>query len=83
MPIIRLKPVPGASIKTKSLTSSRLQSLLTILYGAPSSCCPSVVTTRLGPNDPICSHIVELPGPPLYKNVTGRTVPGFFLKYAT
>ena len=32
---------------------------------------PSAVTTRTGPNEPMRSHIVELPGPPLYMKVTG------------
>ena len=68
----RLKPVLGASMKTRSLASSRLSSLFTSLYGAGAVCPWFDVVTRSGPNAPMCSHIVEEPGPPLYRKVTGR-----------
>lgn len=65
LPIMRLKPVPGASMKTRSETSSRLYWFSTILYGAAGSCWASVVVTRLGPKLPMWSHMVLEPGPPL------------------
>ena len=32
-------------------------------------------STFIGPNDPMCSHMVEEPGPPLNRKVTGRARP--------
>ena len=46
---------------------------------------PFTVYARRGPNAPMCSHIVAEPGPPLYKNDTGRVLRSFtsFFVYAT
>ena len=65
LPISRPNPVPGMSINTRSLTSSSELGLSTIVYGAPGRCVSPAVTTCFGPSDPMCSHTVELPGPPL------------------
>ena len=46
------KPVPTASMKTRSLRSSRLSPLFTILYGAGPLACAFAVSTIRGPKDP-------------------------------
>ena len=58
-------PLPGMSMKTRSVRSSRLFALSATRYGGGPVNCPGVVRTMTGPNDPMRSHIVELPGPPL------------------
>jgi hypothetical protein len=62
------------SMKTKSVLSIKLNLLGESVKGGPGVVAPSAVCTRIGANEPIRSQIVELPGPPLYKNVTGRCV---------
>ena len=59
------KPVAGASMKTRSDLSSKLYSLSTSLYGAAGIDPGLPTATRLGANDPMCSQIVDEPGPPL------------------
>src|SRR3954465_11944684 len=83
LPTILPNPVPGASTNTRSLTSSRLYALSTSRYGAAGVCESSAVTTRRGPNAPMCSHTVAEPGPPLYRNITGRVASAPVWKYAT
>ena len=68
----RPNPVPGVSINTRSLTSSRLYWLSTSGYGAGAACSWSGVTTRLGPKAPMWSQTVDDPGPPLKAKVRGR-----------
>ena len=72
LPTMRPKPVPGASMNTRSAASSRLYALSTSLYGAAGVCVSSAVTTRFGPNAPMCSQTVDEPGPPLNRNMIGR-----------
>ena len=72
---MREKPVPGASMKTRSETSSKLWSLSITLYGA-GVWRESAVSTRTGPNAPMRSHTVEEPGPPLNRKVIGRPAAG-------
>ncbi len=61
----REKPAPTASTKTRSDLSSRLSGLFCSWNGGPAVACGLSVRTRSGPIEPMCSHIVELPGPPL------------------
>jgi hypothetical protein len=72
LPTARENPVSGASINTRSVLSRRLYWFGTIWYGAGPVAFGLSVTTRTGPTDPMCSQIVAEPGPPLYRNVTGR-----------
>ena len=74
-PTGREKPAPMASMKTRSDLSSRLSLLSTMSNGALCVERGLSVATRIGPSDPMCSHSVEEPGPPLYRKVTGRRVP--------
>jgi len=62
---MRLKPVPGASMKTRSVASSRLDPLLTREYGAAGVCASVAVTIQRGPKAPMCSQKLAEPGPPL------------------
>jgi hypothetical protein len=59
-------------MKTRSLASSRLNSLSISKYGAAGVCESFAVTTRLGPNAPMCSQTEADPGPPLKRKVIGR-----------
>ena len=71
-PTTVLQPVPTASTKTRSVASSNEDSLSTS-GGFGGGCEPSEGTvTRTGPNEPMCSQIVDDPGPPFHRNVTGR-----------
>ena len=55
----------GASMKTRSLLSMRLDWLVTTWKGGGPEASGLSVTTRTGPNEPICSQMVAEPGPPL------------------
>src|SRR6266850_7845566 len=77
LPTAELNPVPTGSINTKSDRSSRHSGLSSNLYGAGGVIPAFTVTTRRGPNDPMCSHTEEAPGPPLYKNEIGRVLASF------
>ena len=73
LPSGRLKPVPTGSMKTMSVTSSRLSGLSrTGKGGAPSSRASDGIATRFGPKAPMCSQSEPEPGPPLNRKVTGR-----------
>ena len=61
----REKPVPMASRNTRSVLSIRLSALGPTSKGALWVACGLSVRTRTGPSEPMCSHSVEEPGPPL------------------
>src|SRR5256885_3721327 len=65
LPTAWLKPVPTGSMKTMSVLSSRVPELSVSLYGGGGVDSALGVTTRRGPNAPICSHREAEPGPPL------------------
>ncbi len=58
-------PAPMASRNTRSDLSSRLSPLLTRSKGALCVAAGLSVATRTGLSEPMCSHSVEEPGPPL------------------
>jgi hypothetical protein len=61
-----------ASTKTTSDTSSS-ECSLSISWKGGAGWKPSpAICTRLGPKLPMCSQILAEPGPPLYRNDTGR-----------
>src|SRR5437667_10026619 len=76
-PTALLKPVPTGSMNTKSDRSSRHSGLSSNLYGAGGVMPAFTVATRRGPNEPMCNQMDEDPGPPLYKNETGRVAGSF------
>src|SRR5690242_12588767 len=57
------RPLPIASTKTRSLTSSRLCALSTKGNGAGVVVFGSPVARRLGAKEPRCSHTLAEPGP--------------------
>jgi hypothetical protein len=59
-------------MKTKSLTSSIDSAFGASGVPGAGSVAFDGTATRIGPYDPMCSHIVAVPGPPFQKNVTGR-----------
>jgi hypothetical protein len=68
-----LQPVPTASTNTRSLVSSNDDSLVTSgAVGRRLRPASFGTATRTGPNEPMCSQIVDEPGPPFHRNVTGR-----------
>src|SRR5215831_395119 len=77
LPTAVLKPVPTGSINTRSERSSKHSGLSSSLYGAGGVMPAFTVATRRGPNEPMCSHTEEEPGPPLYKNEIGRVLGSF------
>src|SRR5437764_2376861 len=66
------KPVPIGSMNTMSVTSIKLFALSTVWYGGGGVNAASVVTTRRGPNAPMCSQAEAEPGPPLKMKAIGR-----------
>src|SRR5713226_240611 len=72
-----LNPVPMGSMKTRSVLSRRQEALSASLYGGGGVASASTVTTRLGPNAPMCSHTEDEPGPPLYTKDRGRWLASF------
>src|SRR5882724_12995811 len=77
LPTAVLKPVPTGSIKTRSERSSKHSGLSSNLYGAGGVIPAFTVATLRGANEPMCSQSEEAPGPPLYKNETGRVLGSF------
>src|SRR3954452_18171831 len=71
----RESPVVTASRNTRSVLSSNVSWLETTRKGGPEIVSGIDASTFTGPNDPMCSHMVELPGPPLNRKVTGRGRP--------
>ena len=59
-------------MKTRSDLSSRLYWFGTVVYGGGGIGWSPWLATRTGPNEPMCSHMLDDPGPPLYMKVTGR-----------
>ena len=65
-------PVPTGSMKTRSLSASKVCSLSTSAYGGGGALPISSVATRCGPRIPRCSQTLLDPGPPLKLKVIGR-----------
>ena len=59
-------------MNTRSLTASSDSGLSASSYGGGKRLPASPISTRRGPSSPRCSQTLELPGPPLNANVTGR-----------
>src|SRR3954462_13049472 len=75
LPTGRDRPVVIASRKTRSLLSSKVSWFDDSRNGGPDIVSGIEASTFIGPNDPMWSHMVELPGPPLNRKVTGRGRP--------
>ena len=60
------------SMKTRSEVRSNDWRLSVSPYGGLVSAPTSPITTRRGPNSPMCSQTEDDPGPPLKAKVTGR-----------
>ena len=52
--------------------SSRVSGLALSFTGAAGTMSGPAMAIFRGPNEPRCSHMVEDPGPPLYRKLTGR-----------
>ena len=70
--IVRLKPVPTGSTKTRSVNASQVDSLSTSREGGGSSVPSGANRTRRGPSAPTWRKAEAAPGPPLKTKVTGR-----------
>ncbi len=81
--MIRLKPVPTGSTKTRSVNASHEPSFSTSRGGSSGSEPSGGKSTRFGPTAPRCRYADDAPGPPLKTNVTGRSSPPSFATYET
>jgi hypothetical protein len=71
--MMRLKPVPTGSTKTRSVNASHDDSFSTNLGGMLGSDPSSGKATRFGPTAPMWRYADDAPGPPLNTKVTGRS----------
>ena len=71
--IIRLKPVPTGSTKTRSVKASHDASFGTSRGGISGSVPSGGNAIRCGPTAPMCRYAEDAPGPPLKTKVTGRS----------
>src|ERR1700730_7711803 len=69
---MRLYPVPGGSMKTRSVKSSQVSALSIVTGGADGDGDARSKGSRQGPMAPRSSRGEAAPGPPLSANVTGR-----------
>ena len=70
--MMRLKPVPTGSTKTRSANASHEDSFWTSFGGNSGSVPSAGKSTRCGPTAPMCRNADDAPGPPLKTNATGR-----------
>ena len=70
--MMRLKPVPTGSTKTRSANASHEDSFWTSCGGSVGSVPSDGKATRCGPTAPMCRYADDAPGPPLKTNATGR-----------
>src|ERR1700730_17187024 len=69
---MRLYPVPGGSMKTRSVKSSQVSALSIVTGGADGKGDARSRGSRQGPMAPRSSQAEAAPGPPLIANVSGR-----------
>src|SRR5690348_6177933 len=69
--MIRLKPVPTGSTKTRSANASQDDSFWTSCGGSVGNVPSAGKETRWGPTAPMCRYAEDAPGPPLKTNATG------------
>jgi hypothetical protein len=70
--MMRLKPVPTGSTKTRSAKASHDDSFCTSFGGSVGSVPLTGKATRCGPTAPMWRYADDAPGPPLNTNATGR-----------
>ena len=70
--MMRLKPVPTGSTKTRSANASHEDSFWTSFGGSVGSVPSAGKETRCGPTAPMWRYAEDAPGPSLKTNATGR-----------